>query len=512
MNPYPGLRPFRADESYLFMGREVVQSSVTTRVRISPLTLLVARSGVGKSSFLTCRVIPKLAEASQVRYRNEWGGAAANSLIDLELDSIAAVGDGREKPVLVLDQFEDVFKFPNPREPLWDKLAEIVNLPDSPVNILISMREEWLGAWGESADYLPAGFSVLIRLTPLTAQEVTRAIRRPPQIGGEITVEDELVAALLRDLKRPTAFGLGDGHVEPGLLQLVCHRLWDEASARQDKMMSVELYEKLGRADRISRDFVWNELGNAGDSASHFTSHDRVLWVGMTRHLVVAQGIKAIVDPVAMARKLRTEDLGFAGPAVAYARLPKESRAYLSRMPERRDDPPEPLVAWIADVVKKGVEVGFLKQQHGLPSYVGSQQGEELKSLFEISHDALSDIFQQFAVEFEGWIRGRWAKVAGALFGLLFVLPFFVFIILTGATFWEALARLLFFIGGLIVYFIIIWLFLLIFEFLFSLIGYPIIRKLARGIVPPPSAQGKPKSTFQEAIKHMARRLGFLPR
>lgn len=54
-NPYPGLRPFRAEEAAFFFGREALAASVATRLRLRPLTVLFARSGIGKSSFLTCR-------------------------------------------------------------------------------------------------------------------------------------------------------------------------------------------------------------------------------------------------------------------------------------------------------------------------------------------------------------------------------------------------------------------------------------------------------------------------
>ena len=129
------------------MGREIVQASVSTRVRISPLTVLVARSGIGKSSFLTCRLIPTLQESSSVRYVSEWGGDTPQKLIAQALDSIGKDRSAhREKPVVVLDQFEDVFKLPNPRQPLWDQLAQLVNIDDSPVSILVSMREAV--AWG----------------------------------------------------------------------------------------------------------------------------------------------------------------------------------------------------------------------------------------------------------------------------------------------------------------------------------------------------------------------------
>jgi hypothetical protein len=214
----------------------------------------------------------------------------------------------------------------------------------------------------------------------------------------------------------------------------------------------------------------------------------------MTRHLVVAQGIKAIADPTTIAKKLRIEDLGFAGSAVVRAKLPKDSRAYLSRMPERRGDPPDALVGWISDVVEKGVQVGFLKQQHGLPS-LENAEGErpKLKNLFET------------------WIRTRWAKLAGALFGGLFVIPAFVYTVLVyGLS--KAIVFLVVFVVIFVVYLFIVFLMVFLLRAGLRFIGYPIIRRLSRGIVPLPSGPRKPPSEFREKITRTARSLGFLPR
>jgi hypothetical protein len=513
MNPYPGLRPFRQTEADLFMGREIVQGAVITRVRISPLTLLVARSGVGKSSFLTCRLNPKLMEGSAVRYLNEWGGAPPEALVGRSLDSVEQGHEAKqEKPVVVLDQFEDVFKLPYSREPLWDTLADALNVAAPPANILISMREEWLGAWGEASDYLPASLGTVVRLAPLDGKELTRAILRPPEIEGTVTVEPALAGELIRDLRRPTAFGLGDGFVEPGLLQLVCHRLWSEAFQASDRKMTVPLYERLGRADKIIRDFVWAELGRAGTEESRFTAFDRVLWSGMTRHLVVAQGIKAMIDSTALARKIRMEDMGIAGPAVAQVHLPKADRAYLQQMPERRSEPPEHLVKWISDVLEKGAQAGFLKQQRGLAGVGPELQGQStLKSLFELSHDSLSDLFQQFSVEFETWVRTRWAKVLGILIGAGIVAPILLYSLIVNGLL-ETILYVVGFIFGGIIYVLLIAILILIFDYLFKLIYYPIIRRLARGVVPMPSGRNGQHSRVVGLLTKLARMLGFLPR
>ena len=65
MNPFVGLRPFREDERHFFMGRELASAYLETRSAQNYLTLLFARSGIGKSSFLTSRVHPRFARGTR---------------------------------------------------------------------------------------------------------------------------------------------------------------------------------------------------------------------------------------------------------------------------------------------------------------------------------------------------------------------------------------------------------------------------------------------------------------
>jgi hypothetical protein len=308
----------------LFMGRELMLQEVVTRIQLAPLTVMFARSGVGKSSFLSCRLIPLLRESCALGYLNEWGAETPEHLIDQRIAQLTATDEfAGEIPILVLDQFEDVFKFPYQGPDLWDKLAETVNVSTPEVHILISMREEWLGAWGDASDYIPNAWQSVVRMPPLSDFEVRRAIKRPPEIEGSIGIEDELVTELNKDLRKPNAYGLGGDFVEPGLLQIVCRRLWNEAAKSADKRMTVALYVRLGRTDRILRDFVWNELADSGVVGVRFNAFDRVMWCGLTRRLVISQGVKSIVSVESLCRKLRLDDLGIAGEAVAALRLRK---------------------------------------------------------------------------------------------------------------------------------------------------------------------------------------------
>jgi hypothetical protein len=451
--------------------------------------------------------MPFLREESRVRYRNEWGQRPACELIRRDLEALGGGGTARgdEAPVLVLDQFEDVFKLSQDRAAIWDTFAELVNVSDPAAHCLVSMREEWLGAWSESTDFLPDAFNSVLRLAPLNARELLEAIRRPAAVEGTVSVDDDFASALLSDLNRPSAFGHGETYVEPGTLQLVCRRMWDVASASGTKRLDLELYEQLGRADTIVRDFVWRELASDANN-EHFDSADRILWAGMTRHLVVAQGIKAIASPRSMAKRLRLDDLGFAGPAVVNKRCSTVARKYLMTLPDSREHPPGDLVAWITAVLDAGVSVGFLKRQ-GSGTATPARVDEE--TLVELSHDMLGDVFRQFSVELETWVRGRWAKFAAALFGLMFVAPYFLLVWVTEGLL-TAIAMLATLALGMLAYLIAIMLMLMIGEFFFRLIGYPIVRRLAKGVVPRPRPTAS-RSRLRRFLSGFARRLGFAP-
>jgi hypothetical protein len=489
MNPYPGLRPFREAETRFFAGRELAFNSLMTRLRLAPLTLMYARSGVGKSSFLSCKIVPNLKETTIVKARNEWGSDAPEALIDRDVEELErADSQAGQRRLLILDQFEDVFKTSGDINRFWDGLAAHVNVPARRVQFLISMREEWLGAWGDSSDYIPESMSALVRLGPLSDAELMKAISLPAEQEGTVKLAPELAQRIVKDLRRPSAFGLGESYVEPGLLQLVCSRLWEEAQ-RASGTMDLALYERLGRADKMSREFVWKELGLP--SPAGFSAEDRLLWVGMTRHLVVAQGIKAVTSPIAMARKLRLEDLGLAGEATASKVAWAHAVQYLKEAPENRGEPPGTLVDWIGRVMSKGTEVGFLKAQ-GTAFGLATQSDVQVKrtTLVEISHDMLGVIFQQFAVEFEVWIRTRWAILWGLVFGLLVYVPMGVALMMSMDHWWLALLALVAGLVFLVLYLVVAWLMGMLLGLVIHIVSFPILRRFTRGQMPMKEPRG----------------------
>src|SRR6185295_18847076 len=59
-NPFPGLRPFKIEESHLFFGREGQSDEVLLKLSKSRFVGVIGPSGAGKSSFIYCGVMPIL--------------------------------------------------------------------------------------------------------------------------------------------------------------------------------------------------------------------------------------------------------------------------------------------------------------------------------------------------------------------------------------------------------------------------------------------------------------------
>src|SRR5262249_5302148 len=59
-NPFPGLRPFREDEEFLFFGRESQVDAMVDKLAATRFLAVVGSSGSGKSSLVNCGLRPAL--------------------------------------------------------------------------------------------------------------------------------------------------------------------------------------------------------------------------------------------------------------------------------------------------------------------------------------------------------------------------------------------------------------------------------------------------------------------
>jgi hypothetical protein len=168
--PYLGLRSFTEQEQELFFGRDLEIHSLTDKILAHRFTLLVAASGVGKSSLLQAGIMPILRTKGRVDvlYHNDW---TLNPDTDLKTTLVKHLINKQRVPtdyqanfnlplvefihlhtplcdgslVILLDQFEEFFyyhRFSQHRETFICDLACAIQDEHTASLFVISMRED----------------------------------------------------------------------------------------------------------------------------------------------------------------------------------------------------------------------------------------------------------------------------------------------------------------------------------------------------------------------------------
>lgn len=283
---YPGAQSFTDDglSRRLFFGRVGEATALRHRVLANRLTVLFARSGLGKTSLLNAGLAQSLREEGflplVVRVGDGRSGVAA--AIVRHIEALCARQPGLEyvpgepgslwryfktaefwiddllmTPVLVLDQFEELFTLVGQarREAFLDDFSQVVRGIGPPedctapaLKVVLSLREDFLGLLDELSSRLPGVLDQRFRLLPLSHAAAVEAIESPLQIedpslaSRPFVIEPEVRDAVLRFLEqsaRPEAGRVSAVAIEPFQLQLVCQRVEDLARQAQARDPSV---------------------------------------------------------------------------------------------------------------------------------------------------------------------------------------------------------------------------------------------------------------------------------
>lgn len=269
-NPYKGLRAFLEADAGDFFGREVVTERLVQRLAESGagsrFLAVVGPSGSGKSSIVRAGLVPALRRGA-LPGSDRWFvvdvlpgshplrelesallGVAVEpppSLMEhLERDELGLVRsiqrvlpDPDAELVIVLDQLEEVFTLVHDEAErahvlasLWAAAVE----PGSRVRIITTLRADFF-----DAPLSIRGFGELLAarheaLTPMSPEELERAIVAPANRGG-LVVEPALVAAIIADVvDRPSA------------LPLLQYALTELAERTEDRVLSLDAYRRIG--------------------------------------------------------------------------------------------------------------------------------------------------------------------------------------------------------------------------------------------------------------------------
>ncbi|MDH5603404.1 MAG: High-affnity carbon uptake protein Hat/HatR, partial [Cyclobacteriaceae bacterium] len=188
-NPFPGLRPFKIEESHLFFGREGQSDEVLLKLSENRFVGIIGPSGSGKSSFVYCGVLPILYGGFLTEVSADWevivmrpGAGPIDNLADALLMADASYRQAeteerklkrtiistllrssslglveaiqqfkrttKKNYLILVDQFEELFRFKESRDAgaLDETLAfinlilEAVNYPDTPIYSALTMR------------------------------------------------------------------------------------------------------------------------------------------------------------------------------------------------------------------------------------------------------------------------------------------------------------------------------------------------------------------------------------
>lgn len=292
-NPFPGLRPFRDDEDFLFFGRESQVNTMVDKLAATRFLAVVGTSGSGKSSLVNCGLKPALHRGLMAKAGTSWriaqfrpGGdpiqAMARALAakgvlfgGLELEGLSltdmieatlrmsklglvdiyeqAQPGEKINLLVVVDQFEELFRFrnlgassPGKESDRSQEAIAFINLllearaqANLPIYIVLTMRSDFLGDCAQLPG-LPEAINEGQYLVPrMSREEIRSAISGPVGVGGA-EISPVLLTRLVNDV--------GDNPDQLSILQHALNRTWArwENEGGREGPLALPHYEAIG--------------------------------------------------------------------------------------------------------------------------------------------------------------------------------------------------------------------------------------------------------------------------
>jgi len=307
-NPrYKGTAPFLDLEidRRTFFGRERERRSLLSLVLAERLVVLFAKSGLGKTSLINAGLVEPLRASGYlplpVRLADQDNGPIRSvvdgierAVRDARVDRVGgdpaslwhffktaefwSESDDPLRPVLILDQFEELFTLHGPerRREFISGFAELVrgpqgggtvgprrpegdrHLTEAPpdLKIVLSLREDFLADLEDLARDVPGILHHRFRLGPLTREDARAAIVGPARLDDvafetrPFAYREEAVEEVLAFLakQRHGAETVESDEVEPVQLQLICQYLEEQVRERQTPITGGREFE-ISEAD-----------------------------------------------------------------------------------------------------------------------------------------------------------------------------------------------------------------------------------------------------------------------
>ncbi|MCK4699117.1 MAG: hypothetical protein KAT38_02235, partial [Bacteroidales bacterium] len=287
--PFPGLRPFRIEESHLFFGREGQSEDVLEKLAKNKFVAVIGASGSGKSSLMYCGLVPILYGGFITKAGSRWrivttrpGNNPVENLAhalqkispdqkeDQELQKSVSQAvlmrsskgiaecikqlklPPDENVLLLVDQFEELFRYKasredvstiNESESFVSLLVEAVRQTDVPVYIVLTMRSDFIGDCSQFQELTDLINNSNYLVPQMTRDDFREAIMGPVAVGGA-KIDPMLVQQLLNEV--------GDNPDQLPILQHAMMRTWEYWKKLNDPKKPIGLsdYEAIGKMEK----------------------------------------------------------------------------------------------------------------------------------------------------------------------------------------------------------------------------------------------------------------------
>jgi len=287
INPFPGIRSYRPEEAQLFFGRKKEIEELLKKMESSRFVSITGSSGCGKSSLILAGIIPAMkAQSDAFRYSIiRPGKQPVQNLIEAlehlfsikkmeepkdyqssknrteELkNTIAQFPEKGENCLLVLDQFEELFRFTTDEaqskeaQIFTDLLSDLIQ--GSKLRIIISMRSDFLydcTRFPKLTELINKGNYLVPRMDRTACLE---AISGPLEKMGH-QLEDGFTEKILQDI--------GNNQDQLPIMQHALMRTWDhwQSTKRGTETLGIKHYIAAGKIEKalsIHAEEIYAEL------------------------------------------------------------------------------------------------------------------------------------------------------------------------------------------------------------------------------------------------------------
>jgi WD40 repeat protein len=311
-NPWPGLDAYGEDSRDFFKGREQETTELLRLIRLSALTVVYSKSGLGKTSLLEAGLFPLLRAEHYlpVYLRLDFSGGLSEPLKQATQglkDALEGVNaefpepaphqslweylhrKNREiwsadnyplTPVLVFDQFEELFSRSGGNVDLisrvFDDLADLIenripaevaaetagdrrshlDLFTQHYRIVLSFREDFLPEMRRWEKQVPSLLKSYLRLEPMSRAGAIKAVEQ----AGKAILDDGIAAQIVDFVGKPddsaVSTGMSEMVIEPVLLSLCCTQL----NRRRAPGAKIDKALLEGAGERILENFYRDAL------------------------------------------------------------------------------------------------------------------------------------------------------------------------------------------------------------------------------------------------------------